>query len=527
MVVCCVEESLGQAMANQTVFRRPTRGTSKASGMVFELADDGLGGGQFGYRRLIGTLQTSKPAASDIEFKVVARVSDYDYRRQSMTVIDQGVLPAGAMSATLDLRVPQMEEWTVYWWDVFIDGQLDRELSCPIDRPEYNNNQMHSRWEDMAILQLHAISNSSGFRLGTINQIKNEGIDYTRVSRELPEHWLDFTPYDQVVLSLSELSDLKENSTEQYQALLTWIHAGGELWLKQTGETSQLASEVNPLFGWPADESTDVFEPDRRLPASERYWSYAFLPQNLQNAGGQALMQDYGAEQQARLTPSDPSAKPFGKLSKDWFVQRRYGWGKVVAFDTNYYDQSSIEQGFRESGSNELTSNIWSRRHGLVPGYANYDFNNWLIPGVGLAPVISFQVLITLFVIAIGPLNYWLLRRAGRLHLMVVTVPAAAFLVTACLLAYGFLADGFSTRMRAQSITLIDQQQDQATTWNRLSYYAAFAPSNGLAFSDQAAVYVIEPDNGAGYSSGYNYKNSAIEWALLTNSTRTVEARVG
>ena len=55
-------------------------------------------------------------------------------------------------------------------------------------------------------------------------------------------------------------------------------------------------------------------------------------------------------------------------------------------------------------------------------------FANLLVPGVGLAPVTEFHVLITLFVLVIGPVNYWLLKRWRRLHLMVLTVPLAAAL---------------------------------------------------------------------------------------------------
>ena len=113
----------------------------------------------------------------------------------------------------------------------------------------------------------------------------------------------------------------------------------------------------------------------------------------------------------------------------------------------------------------------WDSRHGLTPDSANVEFAKLLVPGVGLAPVTEFRVLITLFVLLIGPINYWLLKRAKRLHLMVLTVPAAALVTTLALFGYAILADGFDTRVRAQSFTTLDQRTGEAACWARLSYY--------------------------------------------------------
>ena len=73
----------------------------------------------------------------------------------------------------------------------------------------------------------------------------------------------------------------------------------------------------------------------------------------------------------------------------------------------------------------------WRFRQGLSLDFDNPSFDNFLIGDVGLPPVQPYRVLITLFVVLIGPLNYWFLRRHGRLHLLLFTVPAAALVATA------------------------------------------------------------------------------------------------
>jgi hypothetical protein len=135
----------------------------------------------------------------------------------------------------------------------------------------------------------------------------------------------------------------------------------------------------------------------------------------------------------------------------------------------------------------------WETRHGMTPEEANRDFARLLVPGVGLAPVTEFQVLITLFVLLIGPANFWLLKRFRRLHLLVITVPLAAIVTTAALFAYAIVADGFGTAVRAHSFTSLDQRTGESSSWTRMSYYSGFAPGKGLVMPSDVAMYPVVP----------------------------------
>jgi hypothetical protein len=135
----------------------------------------------------------------------------------------------------------------------------------------------------------------------------------------------------------------------------------------------------------------------------------------------------------------------------------------------------------------------WESRHGMTPNSANRDFVNLLVPGVGLAPVTEFRVLITLFVLLIGPANYWFLKRFGRTHLLVLTVPAAALVTTAALFGYAILSDGFGTTARVHSYTILDQRTGEAACWARLSFYSGLAPGQGLTVPNDVTIYPIIP----------------------------------
>jgi hypothetical protein len=136
---------------------------------------------------------------------------------------------------------------------------------------------------------------------------------------------------------------------------------------------------------------------------------------------------------------------------------------------------------------------MWTTRHGNQPDSENIEFNNFLIPNVGVAPVGHFQFLITVFVLAIGPLNYWLLKRNRKLPLLLASVPVAAAVTTLLLFAYGMIVDGVAVRARTRTLTLLDQRSGEAVCWGRLSYYAGISPRSGLTVPEDQAMFPIYP----------------------------------
>jgi len=187
--------------------------------------------------------------------------------------------------------------------------------------------------------------------------------------------------------------------------------------------------------------------------------------------------------------PRPPLAPP---PDRPHFLLRPLEVGLIVAFSAeDPFPGTRAEWGwvFNAVGADRW---LWYRRHGMSAHYYNQDFWNFLIPGVGLAPVVEFCVLITLFVVAIGPVNYLLLRRWRRLHLLVITIPASAATVTLLLFGYALFTDGLGTRVRARSVTRLDQRSGRAVCWARLSYYAGLAPRRGLSFPADVAALPLE-----------------------------------
>lgn len=164
----------------------------------------------------------------------------------------------------------------------------------------------------------------------------------------------------------------------------------------------------------------------------------------------------------------------------------------------------------------------WSQRHGFLPDAGSPEFNNWLIPGVGVAPIGMFQLLVSAFVILIGPVNYFWLMRRKQLPLLVITAPLGAAAVTILLFGYGLLSDGFGVQMRVRSLTWLDQPAGEAASWARCSYFAALAPDEGMTLPRNVAVTPIVPGSGAGRRSrrAEQFSQREVVWDDAQRLTR-------
>jgi hypothetical protein len=299
---------------------------------------------------------------------------------------------------------------------------------------------------------------------------------------DLPTRWIDYSGLDLVYVELDELEPFVEQNPAQWRAIRQWLSAGGNLWVAKVGTQWEHIGRLEKLLDLPAsgrgNDPPGWEHPDPKDRHDELH----------------GLGRAYSNPAATPATPATPGNVKRKGQETVRFRTRAVGLGQVMAFGhddplEDIQDSQSWNWIYNTAGAERWS---WYRRHGLSLHRENPDFWEFLIPGVGLAPVTEFQVLITLFVLAIGPLNYFLLRRWGKLNLIMITVPVSALAITATLLLYALVADGLSVRVRARSFTQIDQRRGEAVCWSRLSYYAGLRPSQGLSFPTDTAVYPIE-----------------------------------
>ncbi len=285
---------------------------------------------------------------------------------------------------------------------------------------------------------------------------------------ELPTEWQAYTGLDIVIVSQAMLERLE---AEVRRALLRWVETGGTL----------LVHSVGPLTGESGLEGRLGLSPER----PGETWSEHAVEQ-FRSSLRPRLLGLVGAL----------SVDPFHDFSAE-------AW--VVLLE-------SIGRPRWE----------WSQRHGFSARHPMRDFLDFLIPSVKGVPVFAYLVLITLFSIAIGPVNYLYLWKQRRLNLLVVTIPLIAAVTSVSLFAYSVVAHGFSTRARVRSLTLLDQSTNTAVSGSRVSFYSGLAPSGGLRFSRDTAIYPLWPPDG-GFESGLvdwsEQQHLASGW--LRSRTRT------
>lgn len=311
---------------------------------------------------------------------------------------------------------------------------------------------------------------------------------------DLPTKWIDYTCFDLTFVTFDDLKSLARNHPRRWQAIRDWLATGPTLCVYDIPLDSQHLGELERLLDLPplADAANETSEfrgwsvPNDRRNSVEAVRDLDGLYQDVRRRrvpDGSSLMEIFanaGGIQQAVKPDQTP------------FVSRDVKLGRVVALRTNEpFSRGSygISWLMNEIGGENW---MWYRRHGMSLHRENKDYWNLMIPGVGRAPVTSYLVLISLFVVVIGPVNYFFLRKKKRLYLLLITVPIGAGVVTSALLNYALISDGLGVRARVRSYAEIDQTTGRAVSWSRQTYYAGLSPSRGLKYPEDAAFYTIE-----------------------------------
>ena len=452
----------------------PNSGKTIYSKSGLQVLVDTTGVGARGYRLVKVTVTSQQVATADRQMTIRFHARSSHRGQEVISVEKDFELREGEKSVEVMLRVPQFVNWNRVGWEFWVDGLKDELLSTDYER--FSSSQ--------GGIEIHSLRFDRAGGWANVNQSTYAGSIqmHTGFLSEWPESWTDYCSVDLVTLGLDDLESLEKFSATQPQAkraLLQWVRAGGNLWVLQGGARYNSL----PLLD-------DFLEPDQP-DAVDPLW-HAVPLEGPQTVGIEGLLR-LQATEAPMVAFLDPGNKQITRSSQSdsypWCIVRAYGLGTITVFQNSLNAEEG--EAVRKTMVNERVH--WTRRHGTDPGNANFDFNNFFIGDVGLAPVTEFQILITLFVLGIGPLNYWLLRRQGKLPMLLATVPASALATIVFLFAYGYLSEGVGTKVRARSLAILDQENSEIASWARLSYYAGIAPRQGLTFPDDTLTYPILP----------------------------------
>jgi hypothetical protein len=478
------------------------------------------------------------PSPADRTLRVVLRAQHYHTSTATTAVTQSFELPQGAAVARTTVAVPQDYDWSSLSVEVYeggarlddlcethdfayrgfvwsesapavliIAGQvLGRDQRAKVVqrwRGSSGNDPVPDRTlpdirplivrflevHDYQMLESGDLTQLAGSDLDTLTSLQQSGRIEMLPFGELPERWIDYTMFDLICIRLDELAELVQQHPGRWRAVRDWLVSGTTLCVYRTAVDAEGLAYLDRLLDLPRSaeasgqpSAADGWHPPR---ATDRGQTLQGWP-----LSGLRVWRDASVDEALPAAVADAAASEAETL----FVIRRAGLGRVVAIDS--------QEPFREDGNhfsrmfNEIRPEnwMWQQRHGISLHRENSEYWNWNVPGVGRAPVGSYLLLISLFVIVIGPVNYYCLRKWKRLYLLLVTVPLGAALVTAALLNYALLTDGLGVRVRVRSFTHLDQRDGQVASWSRQSYYAGLAPSRGLRFPETVALYPIRQD---------------------------------
>ncbi len=502
----------------------------------------------YGYRPVEVTI--SSPVPTTAVYTITIKLhSGWEY----VTTVEQDFeFPLGATKASTIVSVPFYDP-SIFgvWWDVWVDGTKDIDLSMDQNSASRRVNSSNASASTIRILV-------PGPQAAEKSSVSTSVLDFEVLSLPLgdfPRRWIDYTCLDAVSLSIADLEQLVKTNPPALESLERWVRTGGQLWVWDVGSKLEKLPEVSKQLGVPEAQLLALADPAFRdpnertnekaetsaVPPSDHPAEVGWRPGRFRSGGPGRRAQGFsnirtGASRWAsdpsvvaqleqdpnfirtndEHSPDDPNFERGRPAhSSQWFVEQRLGLGTLRAFrganEAAAFAQSSpaISANAATNANGDPVGQFppaltlalrsirhWDARHGLVPDSSNQEFAKLLVPGVGGAPVTEFQILITLFVLLIGPFNYWILKRYKRLHLLVLTVPLAAGVATVALFAYAIVSDGFATTVRVRSYTTIDQPNGEAACWAWTSYYAGLAPSKGLTLPADMVVYPILPNWG-------------------------------
>ena len=515
-----------------------------------------------GYRPI--RVRVSGPGAATSERKITLTFMATEFRggamngAPTMTVRRELTLAVGEESVEALLLLPAMRDWRFGWWEVEVDGRLDEALSLPRGAAASlagTGPQTNVHLLSPTIAGRGAEPSS---RAGVAKRyLPLAGLTADELRSEPLDDWLAYSGADLVVLDLEELRTLVEIREPAADALRRWVAAGGTLWIEQAGASAKRLQAIDELLradGWrlrateserPAEEPPEPSNPESTTESAEDNgageaeaeaedeeegskklsrestpiegapgWGYV----SVAATGDLKKQAERYAErfvEQLRASPQAAFARYFGRQddTKGWYAERDFVFGRVLAFRNTAFvmPPQLMYSGGSLVAVRGWQERYWPARHGVEAGLANEEFGNLLVPGVGVAPVLEFQLLITLFVLVIGPLNYWLLWRREQLQMLVVTTPLCAALFTLGLFLYAAVGDGFGVKTRVRSVTVINQEAGEAVSWSRVSQYAATAPDGPPALPSDTAVYAIDPAWESAMAS--NSVSRSLEWS--------------
>jgi hypothetical protein len=302
----------------------------------------------------------------------------------------------------------------------------------------------------------------------------------------LPSRWFAYEGLGQIIITYEDLKLLSKKHPGKLLAIERWVAASGRLIVMNCGDKLEKADDALRLLG----------DSDSKLRASRncRYRSKQPTPEEIDAAMTATIrnqssginmsfngMNDMGEVDTTLLPrPQDIKKEKLGPaidkgIAKD-MVSIDFELGQVVCLSDDASDWGkgtgdrwAIVSMFADAAKPSKGD------HRVLSSDALRSFG---FPEFDEPPRYVFETSILLYLLVIGPLTFFVLKRKHKLNLMFVIVPIISTIFCTVILAYAIFAEGFDTRVNLFTFTELNQRTGRQSTSALAHVYSGMTPSS-------------------------------------------------
>ncbi len=278
---------------------------------------------------------------------------------------------------------------------------------------------------------------------------------------DFPDKFEGLRSFDLIVINDTDTSVL---TSDQANALEGWVRQGGRLVVGGGANAARTAAGLPPSLLPVAEVKT---APVETLPGLERFAGLErpirvagpFILSQGKLAGGRSLAAQ-GSSDLLHEWASDSGAVDWSALDlagapfDAWNGAINF-WEKILLPGAIFPANAPIDVSARQ----QFASNL------------NYPLSN--LPMLDLPSVGSLALLLGLYVILVGPFNYFFLRRIKRMHLAWLTIPAITLIFAAASFGLGYVLRG--SNVFVNKIAFVQPQADGKA--KVISFLGLFTPA--------------------------------------------------
>ena len=363
--------------------------------------------------------------------------------------------------------------------------------TAPKNMATYNQLSVAKSFPSLDDLKTWYNSSNTGFngsrKASAINGFSSPAV--TAMSLEsLPSKWFAYEGLGMLMITFDDLKLLSQKHPGKLLAIERWVAASGRLVVLDSGDKLVSADEALQLLG---DSDSDIRE-NRKTSFLIRELDRAELQNAMNQALANAQNQTYNnyAYQQAQIAATLKQSLPKVDLKKDTFknaletgnagemISVEFGLGQVVFVSDKASDWGNETKNI-DHWSNlgvflSATDRGVQNKRSVLAGNMARQFG---FPEFDEPPRYVFEFSILIYLVAIGPVAFFVLKRRHKLNLMFVIVPVISTLVCSSILAYAIFAEGFDTRVNLFTFTSLDQRSGRQTTASIAHVYSGMTPS--------------------------------------------------